>query len=315
MYKPIVRTHVCYPLITAKNLTFGRKFTDRIDFDNKIFFKVTNKDEMHYGHKYIDGLNVLPYEFNHSTRYCREGDGFYFTTRHHIHNFYEFGCYLRMVMLPEHDPTFVIKNVGIIEGFEFRANKIILGPRYPLSKMETYERFGIKLPKCQNAITHGYYDIVEHMINIGHCNNERYGHLLYLATKHDLNFLKLLVRNGFDNVQDLEKALLFAVDHGKYGMVEYLANKLPKSTNWNHLLLIAIRNGDFGMVKMLRKYGANICYVHNLYGENYPLKLAIEYGHFTIIKYLVDNGAKITFDLPKYKQWQVVGYNLVKRYF
>ncbi len=105
------------------------------------YFKITNKEENHYGFQYKDGLNILKEKFNDdSQQSCCKG-GFYFTTLDHIHKFYGYGCYLREVVLPTHRPDFkMIKNP---DDDKFRANMIILGARYELYDINTIKKFGL----------------------------------------------------------------------------------------------------------------------------------------------------------------------------
>ena len=64
------------------------------NFNFKIkYYKITNKEENHYGYQYVDGLNILKEEFNDNQNdSCCEG-GFYFTTLDFIHDFYDYGVY------------------------------------------------------------------------------------------------------------------------------------------------------------------------------------------------------------------------------
>ena len=62
------------------------------------YYKVTNYDETHHGYIYKDGMNLLDKPFE-ETGSCVKG-GLYFTTIKHINKFYDYGCYLREILLP-----------------------------------------------------------------------------------------------------------------------------------------------------------------------------------------------------------------------
>jgi len=100
-----------------------------------MYLKITNKNENHHRYQYRDGLNVLDKEFdNNPKNSCTEG-GLYFTNKEFIHNFYNYGIYLRIVELPIDDLEFrMIKDP---EGDKWRANKIILRERYSCSRLSS----------------------------------------------------------------------------------------------------------------------------------------------------------------------------------
>ncbi|AYV85411.1 MAG: putative ankyrin repeat protein [Satyrvirus sp.] len=108
----------------------------------KIYFKVTNAEENHHGFQYMDGLNVLDKEFDYNRKNTCSAGGLYFADNKNIHDFYNYGIYLRIVELPVDDPDFKMLHV---DG-KFRANKIILKEKYRLDDPETYKKFGIKFP-------------------------------------------------------------------------------------------------------------------------------------------------------------------------
>src|ERR1700728_200992 len=103
-----------------------------------MYFKITNQDETHYGHKYHTGLNILSGIFQ-ETGSCVSG-GLYYTDLEHVTEFFSYGIYLREVFLPESDPDFICVKDG---SNKWRANKIILGERYSLFDLDTYNKFGL----------------------------------------------------------------------------------------------------------------------------------------------------------------------------
>jgi len=90
---------------------------------NKLYFKITNTNENHYGFQYNDGLNVLKDKFNNNPKATCVPGGLYFTDAEHIFEFLTYGIYLREVTLPVNDPDFKM----VKDGNKWRANKIILG--------------------------------------------------------------------------------------------------------------------------------------------------------------------------------------------
>jgi len=98
------------------------------------YFKVTNLEETHFGFKYTDGLNV-------DTKSFVNNYGLHFTTLEYIHEFYEYGCFLREVYLPINNPDFKM----VQNGNMFKANMIILGNKYSLYDKDTYTYFDLDI--------------------------------------------------------------------------------------------------------------------------------------------------------------------------
>jgi hypothetical protein len=100
------------------------------------YYKVTNLEEVHYGHVYHDGLNMLNGEFANEGS-CVPG-GFYFTTIDKIQNYYYYGVNIREIELPKDDDFVMVQ-----DGDKWRANKIILGKKWSLFDPATYDHFGL----------------------------------------------------------------------------------------------------------------------------------------------------------------------------
>jgi hypothetical protein len=95
----------------------------------QIYYKVTNKDEIHNEFQYKTGLNVDTIPFNDDpTESCVKG-GLYFTDLDHIIEFFNYGCWVREVKIPK--DAKVIKDP---DGNKWRADKIILGRRYSIEE-------------------------------------------------------------------------------------------------------------------------------------------------------------------------------------
>jgi hypothetical protein len=102
----------------------------------EIYYKITNKDEIHHGYKYKNGLNILEDEFNENINDNHSKGGFYFTTAEHIHKFYEFGENLRIVKLPLNNPNF--KMIKFKD--RCRANMIILKKKYNFNNLNDFKK-------------------------------------------------------------------------------------------------------------------------------------------------------------------------------
>lgn len=109
------------------------------------FYKVTNKEEIHYGFKYHNGLNVLTEPFNDDPNISCSSGGLYFTSAENIRKFFSFGTNIREVFLPDPNEHPDFKMVKDKNEDKWRANKIILGKKYSLFDPSTYGKFGIKI--------------------------------------------------------------------------------------------------------------------------------------------------------------------------
>ena len=101
-----------------------------------LYFKITNYNENHNGFQYVDGLNILCEEFNDDPNKSCCAGGLYFTNAENIFKFLDYGIYLREIILPTENPDFrMIKD----KDDKWRANMIVLGKRYDLSNVETFQ--------------------------------------------------------------------------------------------------------------------------------------------------------------------------------
>ncbi len=112
---------------------------------SKIFFKITNELENHFGFQYVNGLNIYEKKFNDDSNnpYCK--GGFYFTDVENIFKFLDYGIYLRKVSLPLNDTN--LKLVKIND--RWRSNMFFLNERYDLKDITTFpnvNQFECKYP-------------------------------------------------------------------------------------------------------------------------------------------------------------------------
>jgi len=80
------------------------------------FYKITNKNELHNGFQYVDGLNIDTIPF--CTAECAAG-GLYFANKANIFHFFNFGMNIRTVQIPDDAQV-------SIEDYKFKSSKIIL---------------------------------------------------------------------------------------------------------------------------------------------------------------------------------------------
>lgn len=96
-----------------------------------MFYKITNKDEVHFCFAYKDGINFDTNEFSYEGS-CVP-NGLYFTTIEHLYMFMNFGVHVREITLPENEPDFkMVQDPD--KNSEWRANQIILGKKYTMEE-------------------------------------------------------------------------------------------------------------------------------------------------------------------------------------
>ena len=163
----------------------------------KVYYKITNAEERHYGFQYKDGLNVLKGKFNEDPEdYCGPG-GLYFCNIENIFEFLDKGIFVREITLPKGNPNFKIFK----DGNKYRANMIILGERYNLTDVSTFKM------------------LIERGANI-HANNCY--PLKWSAYNGYLNIVKYLLANGANiNVID-SYAMQWSTRKGHYEVVRYI---------------------------------------------------------------------------------------------
>lgn len=134
-----------------------------------------------------------------------------------------------------------------------------------------------------------------------------------LQAQADVNVIKIKPR-GLSK----ETPLMRAVDLGELEIVEILLQqgaelKLPPSLFKSSLLSTAILDGDSEMVALLIKYDADVNPPGGLLRGQSPLYLATARGDLTIVRQLLDAGAKI---IPsrwsRFKEILVTPWNLLR---
>ena len=160
-----------------------------------LYFKITNSIETHGRVKYKKGLIKDPLPWNPDTD-CVPG-GIYFTTKEHICKFLNYGIWLREIQIPDD------AKVSFGES-KHKANKVIVGKRYDLRKVETWEYL------VENGADIHTYDDVP---------------LRVAALNGHLETVKFLVENGADIHTWNDYALRIAKAIGHLKIVNYLKSK------------------------------------------------------------------------------------------
>ena len=169
---------------------------------HKLYFKVTNGKENHNGFQYNDGLNILKGKFNGDPKASCVAGGLYFTDIKHIFEFLEYGIYLREVMLPTDDPDFKIVRD---ENNKWRANKIILGKRYNLNDVSTFEFL----------ISNGHFEVVKYLVSKGaniHAENDCA--IRWASQNGYLEVVQFLISKGADVHAENDYAIKWASGNG-----------------------------------------------------------------------------------------------------
>lgn len=122
--------------------------------------KITNKNEIHHGFAYQDGLNVFKGQV---------ADGLDYTDLEHVSKFYGTGVWLREVKLPSEQEGF--KVVQDSSGDKWRANMLVLGERHALYDYDTVKKFNLPITReyMRGAIKEGSVKLIDYLV----ANNQR----------------------------------------------------------------------------------------------------------------------------------------------
>lgn len=219
-----------------------------------IYYKITNIDENHNGYQYKDGLNILdkPFEKEGS---CVKG-GLYFTTKEHLHHFYNYGEWIREITIPM-DAQIVQDTI------KYRADKIILGKRTPLYDLKTNEVYPwlIKTQYYFNCMLcwasySGNLEKAEYSVING--ANKFEGALMNACKQGHLEIANWCVKKG---ANDFDIASLTACKNGQLEMVKWCIEK--GANNLITILEIACKTGHLDIADFCIVNGVNECnYCH-----------------------------------------------------
>jgi len=217
------------------------------------FYKITNKNEIHYEMEYKTGLNVDIKPFNPSGD-CETG-GIYFS-REDILSFLEYGCWIREVTLPKDEEIY--ENPG--EPKKWKTHRIILGKR---------RKIDLEVIK----------ELIEKGANI-HADDDHA--LRWASSEGHFGVVKFLIEKGSNVHADNDYALIWASYNGHLGVVKFLIEKGANVHADNDRALIwASYNGHIKTLKFLIEKGAN---VH--IDSDRALRWASLNGHLDVIDYL-----------------------------
>jgi hypothetical protein len=195
-----------------------------------MYLKITNKDEIHHGLQYHDGLVIDPVPFEREGTCCP--GGIYFTTPEFICYFLDYGPWIREVTIPEdaeivQDPS----------GNKWRVSKVILSQRKDLEEVETWKwlvESGIDIHVdndyfLKHAAYYGHLELVKYLVESGlDIHVEEDLSLRYAAMKGHLEVVKYLVEKGSDIHSNNDEALRNAFYRGYSEIVKYLKSKENK---------------------------------------------------------------------------------------
>ncbi|BCS82602.1 putative ankyrin repeat protein [Cotonvirus japonicus] len=285
--------------------------TDNEKFKKIIFFKVTevilDKYQKYTHHcpeniPFHDGLNVIPESLTSGDN-CKE---FSFTTPDYIHRSFGFGYNVRQVLLPMTDSDFELQ-YNFTSGI-WKANKIILGPKLPLDKIETFKflkESGVELiHMIYYAMERKYFNIVNYLINSTNESPEKliphnfnYKLILQYATEyHDINPLNffsntVFIRNCKSGTN--QSNIFLACKHGDIDFVKYFVSLVDCEKYWHYYisgLREAIRFGYNNILEYLISVYPNYYTKLDVHGIiNFILIVAIKNDNLETIKILLQS--------------------------
>lgn len=227
-----------------------------------MYFKITNKDEIHNKLQYHDGIveDILPFNDNPEDSCC-EG-GIYFSDEKNIFRFCEYGQWIRQVEIPEG-----AKFIKDPSGTKWRANKLFFHPRKEFFTVEMF----------QWLIEQGAD------INVGNA------YLLnFCVHKNLVELIKLLIKNGINVHAKNGRALRTSLMLKRFDITKILIDEHKKFhlLDKNILFLLARLN----CLDMLKTVSANGADIHVDNGR--LVRYCAFYGHLEMLKYLIEVGVK-----------------------
>ena len=193
-------------------------------FLSQTFYKVTCKSENHNNYQYKTGMNVLTDTFNGNPHSDCVSGGLYFTTLHDVHNYYNFGVWLREVTLPFYSPSFKFVagqskdkkwqgNMIIFAPQKWRANMIIFGERFSLYSSLTYAYLNMPYYK---QLTHEHVVLGEVTTLLGLKNSK---HISDKKFTDEQKALKKRIDTDYAAIQYINNTSFY----GDMSFVKYLA--------------------------------------------------------------------------------------------
>ena len=186
------------------------------------FYKIINKEEIHHGLQYKDGLINDPKPFKPFGN-CEPG-GIYFSSND-ILAFVDYGCWIREVTIPE--DAKVYQNLGTPE--KWKADRVFLHPRKKLWTVETIKKLieegaNVKANDSialRKAAYKGHTDIVKLFIPLSNVKAGNSESLRGAVYNGHTDIVKLLIPYSDVNAIGSE-ALIWAIRKGHADIIKLL---------------------------------------------------------------------------------------------
>lgn len=252
-----------------------------------VYLKVTNEDDNEF--QYKTGLNIFNKSFNEN----HVNSGLHFSDTENIHEFYEYGVWIREVIVPR-DSKIIVDSIG-----KYRADNIILKERHSLFKKDTYDFFNIKLSNTlydficgiKNTEQHGFrghLEIVKYLYEVlkAPCGKWALKEASQSGNLEIVKYLNEVVKAPFDS-----RAIYSASEFGRLEVIKYL-HKIAKTPYDELAMTLASSNGNLEVVKYLHEiikapYNEDAIFVSSkaLLDED----SRVVGDHLEIIRYLLNN--------------------------
>jgi len=256
-----------------------------------VYYKVTAEPEIHHGFHYQNGLNILDKNFEPKGS-CVAG-GLYFTTIENVPNFYSYGCNLREVYLPIDHEDFQM--VSDPDGNKFRANKIILGAKYSLFDVKTYEKFGLKINQnyylVHMATINGRVDCLEMCKKNGFRLKVIFSAIDQASAKGYIDVLQWWLENKGSAMPYTHCAINEAAKRGNISVLRWWVGSGLELKYSDEAILSACQNGHIGVLTLFKRSKIIRSYVP------YALETASESGQIEVLDWWKRSGFVTKHDL------------------
>jgi hypothetical protein len=231
----------------------------------EVYFKVFDESDKHHDFQYHDGINEEPE--------C--GNGMFFTTREHIHKFYEYGTYIRKVI-----PLGKVIQVG---RDKFKTNKLELKKRYWLGDLNTYKELNIPMINMNISSMHGFISILKWW-------KENVDELVYSDVAMDLAsaFGHVDVLNWWkENVDELlysELAFDWASKKGHVNVLKWLKENVDELKYTEYSMDFASANGHINVLNWWKENVKELKYSEK------AMDWALKNGHKNVLNWWKESG-------------------------
>jgi len=243
------------------------------------YYKITNREEIHHGFPYQDGLNVLKEPFNDDEQKSCVAGGFYFSDKQNIKNFFSYGSNLRIIYLPTEDRDF--KMVKDPAGDKWRANKIIFGEKHSLYNPGTYKLLDLCISDNKDlptrAAIEGNIDFLMNQIEQNY-NSDVIDHASANGHIDILQWCQDSITPFFHT----ENAMDLASDNGHVNVLQWWKDSGLKLLYTDDAMDSASRNGHIHVLDWWKKSGLKMKY-------SFPIFVACSYGRVDVLEWWKKN--------------------------